>query len=64
MDGSCFTSIVLKEKNPREEDLQTLFAEVESLINSRPLTDVAVDPNDIGIFEAKNLYMRKKLRIS
>jgi len=36
----------LKERSPREEILQTLFTEAEFIVNSRPLTHVAVDPND------------------
>lgn len=36
--------VVLKERAPKEEVLITLLAEVENLINSRPLTHVSVDP--------------------
>lgn len=35
---------VLKERAPRDETLNTLLAEVENLVNSRPLTHVSVEP--------------------
>ena len=37
---------VLREQTPAEEVLLTLLAEVESTVNSRPLTHVSVDPRD------------------
>ncbi|XP_073962014.1 uncharacterized protein [Choristoneura fumiferana] len=37
--------IVLKERAPRPETLSTLMAEVEALVNSRPITHVSTDPN-------------------
>lgn len=39
-------SVVLREKAPREEILATLLAEIENLINSRPLTHVPVANDD------------------
>ena len=39
-------SCVLKEADNNDEELQTTFAGVESLMNSRPLTVVSEDPND------------------
>jgi hypothetical protein len=36
----------LKERAPQEETLHTLLTEVEAIINSRPLTHVAVNPTD------------------
>ncbi|XP_063368821.1 uncharacterized protein LOC134657197 [Cydia amplana] len=36
--------VVLKERAPREETLCTFLAEVESIVNSRPLTHVSVEP--------------------
>lgn len=39
-------SAVLREKNPRDEVLQTVFAEAEHTVNGRPLTHVPVSPND------------------
>ncbi|CAH2241691.1 jg26988 [Pararge aegeria aegeria] len=35
---------ILKERVPREEVLITLMAEVEQIVNSRPLTHVSVEP--------------------
>ncbi|XP_063834897.1 uncharacterized protein LOC135084084 [Ostrinia nubilalis] len=39
--------VVLKERAPREETLITLLAEVENMINSRPLSHVSVDPSTV-----------------
>lgn len=36
----------LKARQPREEILHTLLLEAEHLINSRPLTEVSLDPNE------------------
>ncbi|XP_048481522.1 uncharacterized protein LOC125489539 [Plutella xylostella] len=36
--------IILRERAPREEVLLTLMAEVEQIVNSRPLTHVSVEP--------------------
>lgn len=36
--------VVLKERAPREEVLSTLFAEVENIVNGRPLSHVSVEP--------------------
>ncbi|XP_043485171.1 uncharacterized protein LOC122513009 [Leptopilina heterotoma] len=54
--GGCWERLVgsvkralnntLKERSPREEVLQTLFAKAEYSLNSRPLTHVSDDPND------------------
>lgn len=38
--------IILKERAPREELLSTLLAEVENIVNSRPLTHVSVEPGN------------------
>lgn len=38
--------VVLKERAPREETLNTFLCEVENMINRRPLTHVSVDPRD------------------
>ena len=38
--------VVLREQAPNEKVLLTLLAEVEHSINSRPLTNVSVDPRD------------------
>ncbi|XP_073962972.1 uncharacterized protein [Choristoneura fumiferana] len=37
--------VILKERAPKEETLNTLLAEVENIVNSRPLTHVSVEPN-------------------
>lgn len=37
--------VVLKEQAPRDEVLSTFMAEVEQIVNSRPLTHVTVEPN-------------------
>ncbi|KAJ0169567.1 hypothetical protein K1T71_014752 [Dendrolimus kikuchii] len=37
--------VVLKERAPRDEILSTLMAEVEQMVNSRPLTHVSVEPH-------------------
>jgi hypothetical protein len=39
--GTC-----LHERYPKDEVLQTVFAEVENVVNSRPLTRVSIDPSD------------------
>lgn len=38
--------VVLKERAPKEETLATLFAEVEHIVNTRPLTHISVDHRD------------------
>nr|XP_034836281.1 uncharacterized protein LOC117992679 [Maniola hyperantus] len=38
--------VILKERAPQEETLLTLLAEIENMINSRPLTHVSVDHRD------------------
>ena len=37
---------ILRDAEVNEEELQTVFAIVESLMNSRPLTNLSDDPND------------------
>ena len=37
--------VILKERAPRPETLSTLLAEVEALVNSRPITHVSTDPS-------------------
>ncbi|XP_063829328.1 uncharacterized protein LOC135078710 [Ostrinia nubilalis] len=39
--------VILKERAPREETLSTLLAEVENIVNSRPLTHVSVEPGSM-----------------
>lgn len=38
--------VILKEQFPTDEVLQTLFTEIEGILNNRPLTHVSVDPDD------------------
>ncbi|CAG9813428.1 unnamed protein product [Phaedon cochleariae] len=38
--------VTLKEEAPKDEVLHTLFLEAESIVNSRPLTHVSIDPDD------------------
>ena len=42
-----------------EEQLYTLFCEVESTINSRPLTTVSEDPNDLAVITPNHLLHLK-----
>lgn len=42
----CAMNAVLNKQVPKEEILQTLFAEVENIISNHPLTHVSVDPED------------------
>ncbi|UYV79865.1 hypothetical protein LAZ67_18000936 [Cordylochernes scorpioides] len=37
-------SVILRSRCPRDEELLTLMLEAEALVNSRPLTDVPLDP--------------------
>lgn len=37
-------SVIIKERAPKDEVLSTLMAEVENIVNSRPLTHVSVEP--------------------
>ena len=39
-------SAILQGADVTDEELQTYFIEVESLLNSRPLTTISDDPND------------------
>ena len=38
---------LLKNQSPNDEGLSTLMCEVEAILNSRPLTNVSDDPNDL-----------------
>lgn len=46
---------ILKEQITDDERLDTLFCEVESIINSRPLTPVSDDPTDLKALTPNDL---------
>ena len=50
---------LLKEQvvHLNDESLQTLFCEVESILNSRPLTQVTDDPNDLEALTPNHLLL-------
>lgn len=51
---------ILKERYPKEEMLYTLFAEIEYLINSRPLTYVSTDPQDTESITPNDILLGKR----
>lgn len=50
---------VVKQQALDEEGLQTLMCEVEAIINSRPLTRVSDDPNDLEPLTPNHLLLLK-----
>lgn len=50
---------VVKQQTLDEEGLQTLMCEVEAIINSRPLTRVSDDPNDLEPLTPNHLLLLK-----
>ncbi|XP_071493377.1 uncharacterized protein [Diadema antillarum] len=48
-----------KQQVMSDESLQTLFCEVESIINSRPITRVSDDPNDLEALTPNHLLQLK-----
>lgn len=50
---------VVKQQTLNEEGLQTLMCEVEAVINSRPLTKVSDDPNDLETITPNHLLLMK-----
>ena len=50
---------LLKEQMLNDESLQTLFCEVEAIINSRPITKVSSDPNDLEALTPNHLLLLK-----
>ena len=50
-------SAILKDADVTDEDLQTCFIGVESLLNSRPLKTVSDDPNDEPVLTPKHFLI-------
>lgn len=51
----------LRVQNLDEEGLQTALCEVESIINSRPITKASLDPNDLEALTPNHLLLLKTL---
>jgi hypothetical protein len=52
-------SSILKEQTMTDESLQTLFCEVESVINNRPITRVPGEPGDLEALTPNHLLLMK-----
>lgn len=52
--------MVLNERAPREETLSTLLAEVENIVNSRPLSHVSVDPTSLETLTPNHFLIGSK----
>lgn len=50
---------IVKQQSLDEESLQTLLCEVEAIINSRPITKVSNDPNDLEALTPNHLLLLK-----
>ena len=50
---------MLKEQTITDEGLQTLFCEIEAVMNSRPISRVSGDPNDLGALTPNHLLLMK-----
>lgn len=50
---------ILKTQNLDEEGLHTVLCEVESIINSRPITKASPDPNDFEALTPNHLLLLK-----
>ena len=48
---------LLKNQSPNDEGLSTLMCEVEAILNSRPLTKVSEDPNDLQALSPSHLLL-------
>lgn len=55
---SVLTS-VLKQQTPDDEGLQTIFSEVEAILNDRPITKVSDDPNDLEALTPNHILLLK-----
>ena len=53
---------ILKTQTPREEILRTAFAEAEHIVNSRPLTFVSPEVDDLGAITPNHLLFGASLR--
>lgn len=51
----------LNVKNLDEEALHTVLCEVESIINSRPVTKASTDPNDLEALTPNHLLLLKSI---
>lgn len=51
-------AFALKDEVPAEEVLFTLLVEIEHSVNSRPLTDVSVDPRDEEALTPNHFFNR------
>lgn len=56
-------NIILHERSPREFVLKTLFAEIEGIINSRPLTFNSTNPDDLEPITPNHLLIGPKTSI-
>lgn len=52
---------IVKQQTIDEEGLQTLLCEVEAIINSRPITRVSNDPNDLEALTPNHLLLMKAI---
>ena len=50
-------NVILNEQSVDDERLSTLFCEVESIVNGRPLTSVSDDPEDEGPLTPNHLLL-------
>ena len=50
---------MLKEQTITDEGLQTLFCEIEAVMNSRPISRVSGDPNDLEALTPNHLLLMK-----
>ena len=48
---------ILREQFLHDEGLQTLFCEIESIINGRPLTKDSDDPTDVNALKPNRLLL-------
>ena len=50
---------IMKQQTLTDDYLQTLFCEVEAIVNSRPITTVAEDPGDLEALTPNHLLLMK-----